>query len=79
MDIRRFQPKPGKTLSTPVKFAALVFGVVVLLPILALLVAAGIIASIVFGTLLLAGVVNTKVKSLFAKDSQGRKNVRIRR
>ena len=67
------------SLSTPVKIAAFVFGLVLLIPILALLVIAGVVSSVVFGVLLLVGVVNTKVRSLAGKDSEGRKNVRVRR
>ena len=67
------------TMSTPVKMAAFVFGLVLLVPILALLVVAGIVSSVVFGVLLLVGVVNTKARSLTGKDNEGRKNVRVRR
>ena len=66
-------------MSTPSKMATLVFGLVVLLPIFALLIVAGIVASVVFGVLLLIGVVNTKTRAVFNKDSSGRKNVRIKR
>lgn len=66
-------------MSMPLKIAATLFGVLVLLPIFALLLFAGIVASVVFGVLLLIGVVNTKFRSLFNRDSEGRKNVRIKR
>ena len=66
-------------MSTPSKVAALVFGLIVLLPIFALLIVAGIFASVVFGVLLLVGVINTKIRSIFSKPQDGRKNVRIRR
>lgn len=68
-----------RTVSTPVKIAAFAFGLVLLIPILALLVIAGVVSCVVFGVLLLVGVVNTKVRSLTGKDNEGRKNVRVRR
>jgi hypothetical protein len=49
------------------------------LPIFALFILAGTIASVVFGVLLLIGVVNKKLQSVFNKRHDGRKNVRIRR
>lgn len=66
-------------LSMPVKIAALTFGLVLFLPILALLLVAGAVAGVVFGILMLVRVVTTKTRLLFGKDSQGRKNVRIKR
>ena len=65
--------------STPAKFALFVFGLILLLPILALLLIAVFFASIVFGILRLFGIVTAKVRSLTRKDSEGRKNVRVRR
>ena len=79
MMMRYIQIDSGRTMSIPLKIAALVFGLVILLPIFALLVVAGIIASVVFGILLLVGVVNTKIRSLFHRESEGRKNVRVKR
>lgn len=67
------------SMSTPAKMAAFVFGLVLLIPILALLIIAGIVSSVVFGVLLLVGLVNTGLRSLISKNSDGRKNVRVRR
>jgi uncharacterized membrane protein HdeD (DUF308 family) len=67
------------TMSTPAKIAALVFGLVLLIPVLALLLVAGVVSTFVFGTLLLIGLINTKVRSLTCRDRQGRKNVRVKR
>ncbi len=77
--MRHIQIGSGGKVSTPTKIAALVFGLVILLPIFSLLLVAGIVASVVFGILLLVGVVNTKIRSLFRGDPGGRKNVRIKR
>ncbi len=77
--MRQIQFGAGKTPSVPLKIATIAFGLVVLLPIFALLIVAGFVASVVFGILLLVGVVNTKIRQLFHKDSDGRKNVRIKR
>ena len=66
-------------MSMPSKIAAIIFGVLVLLPIFALLLFAGVVASVVFGVLLLIALANTKIRSLFNRDSEGRKNVRIKR
>ena len=52
---------------------------VLFLPILALLIVAGIVASLVFGVLMLVGIARAKTRSLFGKDDEGRKNVRIKR
>ena len=67
------------TLSAPAKIAALVFGFVLLIPILALLIIAGVVSTFVFGALLLIGLINTKVRSLTGRDHRGRKNVRVKR
>jgi uncharacterized membrane protein YphA (DoxX/SURF4 family) len=79
MVMQQIQFGSGGRMSMPLKIAATIFGVLVLLPIFALLLFAGIVASVVFGVLLLIGVVNTKFRSLFNRDSEGRKNVRIKR
>jgi hypothetical protein len=52
---------------------------VLLIPVLALLLVAGVVSTFVFGTLLLIGLINTKVRSLTGRDQQGRKNVRVKR
>ena len=67
------------TMSAPAKIAALVFGFVLLIPILALLIVAGVVSTLVFCTLLLTGLINTKARSLICRDQQGRKNVRVKR
>ena len=67
------------TVSAPAKIAALVFGFVLLIPILALLIIAGVVSTFVFGTLLLVGLINTRVRSLSGRDRHGRKNVRVKR
>ena len=67
------------TMSAPAKITALVFGFVLLIPILALLIIAGVVSTFVFGTLLLIGLINTKVRSLAGRDRRGRKNVRVKR
>ncbi|MDP7006110.1 MAG: hypothetical protein QF718_07880 [Phycisphaerales bacterium] len=79
MQIRRFQLGLNKAVSTPVRISLFVFGAIVILPIFALFILAGTIASVVFGVLLLIGVVNKKLQSVFNKRHDGRKNVRIRR
>ncbi|MBC8201622.1 MAG: hypothetical protein H8E86_06195 [Planctomycetes bacterium] len=77
--MRQIQFSSGKTLSMPVRIAALAFGLVLFLPILALLLVAGSVAGVVFAVLLLVRVVTTKIRLLFGKDEQGRKNVRVKR
>lgn len=67
------------TMSTPAKLASLVFGLVFLIPILALLIVAGVVSTFVFGILLVLGSINTKVRSLTGRDHRGRKNVRVKR
>jgi len=69
----------ANVMSTPAKVATLVFGFVLLIPILALLVVAGVVSCVIFGLLLLVGAINTRVRSLTGRDNQGRKNVRVRR
>ena len=61
------------------KITILTVGFVFLLPILLLLVVVGLVSSVIFGTLLLIGMINLKLRSLTGRDSQGRKNVRIKR
>ena len=77
--MRQIQFSSGRTMSMPVKIAAFAFGLVLFLPILALLLVAGIVAGVVFGILMLFGVASAKTRSLFGKDNEGRKNVRIKR
>ncbi len=83
MVLRQFQwntPNLGATSrSTPAKITLFVFAVILFLPILALLLIAGFFASIVFGILMLLGIVTAKIRSLTQKDDEGRKNVRVRR
>jgi hypothetical protein len=79
MVMQQIQFGSGGRMSTPSKIAAIIFGVLVLLPIFALLLFAGVVASVVFGVLLLIALVNTKIRSLFKRDLEGRKNVRIKR
>jgi hypothetical protein len=72
-------------MSLPAKIALIAFGLVVLLPIFALLIVAVIVASFVFGVLLLVNVARIKCRTLFSKSSdsgpnaQDRKNVRVRK
>ena len=78
--MRQFQFGSARAVSPPAKFAVIVFGIVLFLPILALLIFAGIIAGCVFILLLLFG----KVRGLFIptppkNDVEGRKNVRVKR
>ena len=82
--MRQFQPSQiharYSLASTPAKIAAIVFGIVLFLPILAILVTAGVIAAVVFGVLLVFGIVARKMRSLTSgKDPDGRQNVRIKR
>jgi len=77
--MQQIQFSSGRTMSMPVKIAAFAFGLVLFLPILALLIVAGIVASLVFGVLMLVGIARAKTRSLFGKDDEGRKNVRIKR
>ena len=79
MVLRQFQWNTPRPRSTPTKVAILVFGLILFLPILALLLIAGFFASIVFGILMLFGIVTAKIRSLAHKDDEGRKNVRVRR
>jgi hypothetical protein len=79
MMMQQIQFSSGRTMSMPVKIAAFAFGLVLFLPILALLIVAGIVASLVFGVLMLVGIARAKTRSLFGKDDEGRKNVRIKR
>lgn len=67
-------------MSTPTKIAVIVFGLVLFLPIFALLVVAGVVASAVFGVLLIITIITRKIQTLTrGKDSNGRKNVRVKR
>lgn len=85
--MRQFQLGTVTQMSLPTKIATIAFGLVLLLPIFALLIIAGIVSAFVFGILLLVGVVRTKVQSLFNKGNRpssgpsasGRKNVRVKR
>ncbi|MEE2912446.1 MAG: hypothetical protein VX436_01435, partial [Planctomycetota bacterium] len=61
------------------KIAALLIGFVFLIPILLLLILVGVVSSVVFGILLLIGLINTKRRSITGRDSHGRKNVRVKR
>ncbi|MBT6268858.1 MAG: hypothetical protein HOI88_00715 [Phycisphaerae bacterium] len=85
MTIRQFQFGSVSTMPLPAKIASIAFGLVILLPIFALLIVAGIVAAFVFGVLLLVHVARVKIKSLFNKNTdigpnaQGRKNVRVRK
>ncbi len=78
--MRQFQFGSARTMSPPAKFAAIAFGIVLLLPILALLLIAGAFAASVFILLLIFG----KIRKVFTPstqkdDSEGRKNVRVKR
>ena len=53
MTIRQFQFGSVSTMSLPAKIASIAFGLVIFLPIFALLIVAGIVAAFVFGVLLL--------------------------
>ena len=69
-------------MSTPSKISAIVFGLILFLPILALLLVAGVVAFVVFGFLLIVGVVRRKIRSLTTGSERGpkrSKNVRIKR
>ncbi len=79
MMLRQFQFNTPKPRSTAATVALFVFGLILFLPILALLLIAGFFASIVFGVLMLFGIVSTKIRSLMKRDDEGRKNVRVRR
>lgn len=71
-------------MSLPAKIASIVFGLVLFLPIFALLVVAAIVSAFVFGVLLLISVLRTKTNSLFGggpsagPSAKGRKNVRVK-
>jgi len=79
MMLRQFQWNTPAPRSTPAKVALFVFGLILFLPILALLLIAVFFASIVFGILMLFGIVTAKIRSLTHKVDEGRKNVRVRR
>ena len=78
MMLNQIQFGTAGQISAPAKIAAMVFGLVLLIPVLALLIVAGIVSTFVFGTLLLIGLTNTKIRSLTGRDRQGRKNVRVK-
>ncbi len=78
--MRQFQFGSARPMSTPTKIAVIVFGLVLFLPIFALLVVAGVVASAVFGVLLIITIITRKIQTLTrGKDSNGRKNVRVKR
>ena len=89
MIMRQFQIGSTAQMSLPAKIATIAFGLVLLLPIFALLIVAGVASAFIFGVLLLIGVVRAKVKALFTAGSSGkfsagpsasgRKNVRVKR
>ena len=84
MEMRQFQFGRGRAMyssrSIPAKIAVIAFGIVLFLPILAMLIVAGVVAVLVFGVLLVVGTVARKFRSLISgKDREGRKNVRIKR
>jgi hypothetical protein len=89
MIMRQFQISSTAQMSLPAKIASIAFGLVLLLPIFALLIVAGVVSAFVFGILLLVGVVRAKARALFGAGSGeifsagpsagGRKNVRIKR
>ena len=68
-------------MSTPAKFAAVAFGIVLFLPILALTILAGTVAIVVFGLLFLVSLITKKYHALTKgkHDNEGRKNVKVRR
>ena len=80
MEMQQFRFDMKRPMSAPAKFALFAFGIVLFLPIFALAIVAGLLASLVFGMLFTVGIVRRKIRSLFSgKDSDGRKNVRIKR
>lgn len=80
MEMQQFQFNVKRPMSTPAKFAAIVLGIVLFLPIFALAIFAGVIAALVFGVLFVVGIVRRKIRSITTgKDPDGRKNVRIKR
>ena len=81
MVMRQIQYNFGKQTSTPAKIAILVFGIVLLLPILALAIVAGLVASVVFALLFTFARVRFAVRKMFSRsrDNEGRKNVRIKK
>ena len=82
MEMQQFQLGSGRAMSTPSKISAIVFGLILFLPILALLLVAGVVAFVVFGSLLIVGVVRRKIRSLTMGSERGpkrSKNVRIKR
>ena len=76
--MQQIQWNTGRSMSFPAKVAFMVFGIVVLLPIAILLAVAGLLASIVFGILMVFVVILRKIRSWGSRDD-GRKNVRVRR
>ena len=56
-----------------------VLGVLVILPILLLLLVAGVVAMVAFGILSVYARIVNIFRGFTKKDSQGRKNVRIRK
>ena len=80
MEMQQFQLSPKRPLSAPAKLALLVFGIVLFLPIFALILIAGVIATFVFGVLFVFSVCSRKIRLITSrKDSDGRKNVRVKR
>ena len=58
---------------------AIVLGVLLILPILLLLLVAGVVAMVAFGILSVYARIVNIFRGLSKKDSEGRKNVRIRK
>jgi len=72
-----------KTNPSPAGIAMIIFGIVlgvlVILPILLLLLVAGVVAMVAFGILSVYARIVNIFRGFSKKDSEGRKNVRIRK
>ena len=64
--------------SSPAGIALAVFGFVLLLPILLLLLLAGVVAFVAFAVFSCIAWVGGAIRGLSVRDTEGRRNVRIR-
>ena len=78
MDLRQvqFNQKLG---FSPKGIAFAIFGMVLLLPILLLLLVAGLVAIVAYAILFMVSFVGAKISGLSRTDSEGRRNVKIRK
>ncbi len=78
MDLRQLQINQ-KIGFSPKGIALAIFGMVLLLPILLLLLVAGLVAMVAYFILSIISLVGSKLSGCSGADSEGRKNVKIRK